>query len=93
MRKSVFEFLMVMLISLLFLISAGFYIFNYSPKSQELKAIEEGPGGIIELTMQRDMYKAYIANIDNYKKELDKAKEELSELMKEKKISPSKKSF
>jgi len=65
---------------LVILIGIGFYLFVYQPKQEELDALERGPGGIVELTGQRDADKAYVANMDQYEKELKEAQEELADL-------------
>ncbi|MEQ8168571.1 MAG: type 4a pilus biogenesis protein PilO [Candidatus Eremiobacterota bacterium] len=65
---------------LVILIGIGFYLFVYQPKQQELDALEKGPGGIVELTNQRDADKAYVQNMDQYEKQLQDAQKELANL-------------
>jgi len=62
------------------LIGIGFYLFVYQPKQQELDALEKGPGGIVELTNQRDNDRAYVQNMDQYEKQLKDAQNELANL-------------
>jgi hypothetical protein len=78
MRKSVFEFCTVLLISLIITVSLGFYFLNIQPKQLEIDALDKGPGGIVELTNQRYADKAYTQNIGKYKEELLKTKKELT---------------
>ncbi len=63
-----------------FLIVVGFYLFSIQPKKAEIDALEKGPGGIAELTAQRDADKAYVENIEEYEKQLKEAQEELAKL-------------
>jgi len=62
------------------LICIGFYLFIYQPKQQELDALEKGPGGIAELTTQRDNDRAYVQNMEQYEKQLQDAQKELANL-------------
>jgi len=82
MRKNMFEFCTVLLVSLIITVNIGFYFINIQPKEQEIDALGKGPGGIIELTCQRDADRAYIQRLENYKEELLKTKKELAELKK-----------
>jgi len=63
-----------------FLIVVGFYLFSIQPKKAEIDALEKGPGGIAELTAQRDADKAYVENIEEYERQLKEAQEELAKL-------------
>jgi len=77
-----FEFCVVLLVSLIITVNIGFYFINIQPKEQEIDALGKGPGGIIELTNQRDLERAYTQDLGRYKEELVKAKRELAELKK-----------
>ncbi len=81
MRKNIFEFCAVLLVSLIITVNLGFYFITF-PKRQEIDALGKGPGGIIELINQRDSDRAYTQNLENYKEEWVKAKKELAELKK-----------
>jgi len=63
-----------------FLIVVGFYLFSIQPKKAEIDSLEKGPGGIAELTAQRDADKAYVENIEEYERQLKEAQEELAKL-------------
>ena len=63
-----------------FLIVVGFYLFSIQPKNAEIDALEKGPGGIAELTAQRDADKAYVENIEEYERQLKEAQAELAKL-------------
>ncbi|MEQ8188696.1 MAG: hypothetical protein ABRQ39_12060 [Candidatus Eremiobacterota bacterium] len=81
MKKNMFEFCTVLLVALIITVNFGFY-FVTLPKQHEIDALEKGPGGIFELTCQRDADRAYIQRLENYKEELLKTKKELAELKK-----------
>jgi Tfp pilus assembly protein PilO len=76
---------MILFIIILIAVPPYFYIFVIQPKAQEIQALEKGPGGIAELTAQRDADKAFIANIEQYEKQLTDAQKELAKLKKSKK--------
>jgi len=67
-------------ICLAFLTAVGFYLFDFQPKWQEMESLEKGPGGIAELTAQRDADKAYVENIEEYERQLKEAQAELAKL-------------
>jgi len=81
MKKNIFEFCTVLLVALIITVNFGFYFITL-PKHHEIDALTKGPGGIFELTCQRDSDKAYTQNIEKYKEDLLKAQKELAELKK-----------
>lgn len=81
MKKNIFEFCTVLLVALIITVNFGFYFITF-PKQQEIDALRRGPGGIIELTNQRDADRAYIQTLGKYKEEWLNTKKELAELKK-----------
>ena len=67
-------------VCLAFLIGIGFYLFSFQPKWAEIDSLEKGPGGIAELTAQKDADKAYVENIEEYERQLKEAQAELAKL-------------
>jgi hypothetical protein len=66
-------------------LSVSFYFFTIQPKTGLIDSLEKGPGGIVELTNQRDCDKAYVMNMEQYEKQLKDAQKELSKLKASKK--------
>lgn len=62
------------------LMVVAFWLFDFQPKKDKIKQLEEGPGGIAELTATRDADKAYVDNIEQYEKQLKEAQAELDKL-------------
>lgn len=67
-------------VCLAFLVFIGFWLFDFQPKRAEIDSLEKGPGGIAELTAQRDADKAYVENIEEYERQLKEAQAELAKL-------------
>lgn len=74
----------IMILFMIILISLPpcFYLFVIQPKAHKIQIMEKGPGGIAELTARRDVDRAFVENIEQYEKQLKKAKTELEKVKK-----------